>query len=298
MTIEQSIELFKDYMANERRMSAHTVRGYTTTLAELAAYLRTLRVEELADLNAPDLRSWEMEHVRRGEAPATVKRRLATLGSWLKFLRKNGLFDKDLRTLLSTPPQPRRLPVFFRQKESELIYDDSLFANDYAGRRDALLLRMLYETGMRRSELATLRESSVDMAKLTVKMLGKRDKERIVPIEAELARNISDYLALKHQTWDDREWLFLNSHGKRLGDNSVYHIVRKYMVPLSTAERVSPHVFRHSFATDLLEAGGNLRAIQELLGHESLQTTELYTHVSRERLKNVYDESHPRSRRK
>ncbi len=297
MKLDESIKLFVDYIATERRLAAGTVGNYTADLEDMAAYVARLGVEDLGDLDAKDLRAWEMEHLDRGEAPGTVKRRLSSVSSWLRFLRRRGLMDRDLMAKVSVPRQPKRMPVFFRQSETEHLYDEGLFGDDYFGQRDKLILRMLYETGMRRAELSALRESSVDLGALTLKVLGKRNKERLIPIENELAHNISDYLALKHQTMGASEWMFLNSKCERLRESSVYAVVKKYMSALSTADRVSPHVFRHSFATHLLDAGGSLRAIQELLGHESLATTEIYTHVSREHLKSVYKEAHPRARR-
>ena len=296
--MQESIERFRDYLATERRLAAGTVHNYVSDLEDLAAYVTALGVEELSDLDARDVRAWEMEHLERGEKASTVKRRLASVGSWLRWRRREGLFDRDLMAKVSVPRQPKRLPVFFRVSEAERLYDEGIFGDDFAGRRDRLLLRMLYETGMRRAELAGLRERSVDLQGLSVKVLGKRNKERVVPIESELARNISDYLALKHQTLGPSEWLFVNNQGKPMSGQNVYYVVCKYMRQLSTAERVSPHVFRHSFATHILEEGGNLRAIQELLGHESLSTTEVYTHVSREHLKEVYSHAHPRGRKK
>ena len=298
MKLDESIERFRDYIATERRMAAGTVRNYVADLKDLSAYVAALGVEELEQLDARDLRAWEMEHLDRGEAPGTVKRRMASVGSWLRFLRRYGLFDRDLMAKVSVPRQPKRLPVFFRESETEHLYDEGLFGDDFMGRRDRLMLRMLYETGIRRAELTGLKESSVDLSALTLKVLGKRNKERVIPIESELAHNISEYLALKHQTMGVSEWLFVNRHGQQMTGDGVYAAVKKYMSLLSNADRISPHVFRHSFATHILDEGGNIRAIQELLGHESLATTELYTHVTREHLKEVYSHAHPRGRKK
>lgn len=298
MSIDESIVRFHDYMASERRLSSRTVEAYMSVLAELQSYLRGVDVEQLDDLTSTDLRTWEMSHMERGENASTVKWRLSAVGSWLRFLRKHGMFDRDLMASVNAPKQPKRLPVFYQVGEVEHLYDAGLFADNYIGQRDRLMLRMLYETGMRRAELVGLRERSVDLDALTIKVLGKRNKERIIPIESELARNISQYLTLKHQEWDDREWLFLGRKGHQITANDVYLTVRRYMTLLSTADRKSPHVFRHSFATHMLDNGADLRAIQELLGHESLLTTELYTHMSLEHLKDVYKHAHPRARKK
>lgn len=298
MSIKESIARFVDYMTSERRMSPRTVAGYTAVLDELAAWLQEQQIDQLDEMESRDLRAWEMSHMDRGEKASTVKWRLAAVGSWLRFLRRHGMMERDLMAKVKAPRQPKRLPVFFRENETEHLYDEGLFGSDYIGQRDRLMLRLLYETGIRRAELVGLRETSVDMGSLTLKVLGKRNKERIIPIENELAYNISQYLTLKHQEWDDHEWLFLGRKGRQVTANDVYLTVRRYMSMLSTADRKSPHVFRHSFATHLLNEGGNLRAIQELLGHESLATTEQYTHVTREHLKEVYRQAHPRGREK
>jgi integrase/recombinase XerC len=298
MKLRESIERFADYITHERRLAAGTVRNYVDDLEDLATYVEALGVDDLEQLEARDLRAWEMEHLDRGEAPGTIKRRLSSVSSWLKYLRRHGLYDRDLMTKVSVPRQPKRMPVFFRRNETEHLYDEGLFGEDFIGRRDRLILRILYETGIRRAELTSLKEGSADLSALTLKVLGKRNKERLIPIENELAHNISEYLALKHQTMGVSEWLFVNNKGEQMSDNSVYYVVKKYMSILSNADRISPHVFRHSFATHILDEGGSLKAIQELLGHESLTTTEIYTHVSREHLKEVYRQSHPRGRRK
>ncbi len=278
-------------------MSPRTVEAYDTVLGELVEHLEAIGVSELDALQARDLRAWEMEHMDRGEKAATVKWRLAAVSSWLRFLRRHSLFDRDLMAKITTPKQPKHLPVFFRESETEHLYDQGLFGDDYFGQRDKLMLRLLYETGIRRAELVGLREGSVDLSALTLKVRGKGDKERLIPIENELVHNISDYLALKRQEMGDTEWLFVNRKGEQMQPASVYGVVKKYMSGLSNADRISPHVFRHTFATHILNEGGDLMAVKELLGHAKLDTTEIYTHVTRERLKEVYRQAHPRGRK-
>lgn len=298
MKIEEAIVRFVDYIAVEKRMAEGTVRNYEGDLRDLQRYLLREEVEELDDLSARDIRGWQMEHLGAGEAAGTVRRRLSSVSSWLRWLRRSGYLEVDLMAKVTPPRQPKRLPVFFKESETEHLYDEGLFGTDFIGRRDALMLRMLYETGVRRSELAAMREASVDFHNLTVKVLGKRNKERLIPIEIELAHNISDYIALKRQTVGENEWLFVNAKGNPVTPSTVYQTVRKYMTGLSNADRISPHVFRHSFATHILAEGGNIQAIKELLGHENLATTEVYTHVTREHLKEEYRHAHPRSKKR
>lgn len=298
MTIDEAIIRFGDYIATERRMAPGTVQNYMHDLYDFADFVKPLEITDLEELTSREVRAWEMSHLDRGEAPGTVKRRLATMGSWFRYLRRHGLFDTDIMAKVSAPKQPKRLPVFFKESELEHLYDGGIFPDDLTGRRDALMLRMLYETGIRRSELVGLRDSSVDLSSLTLKVLGKRNKERIIPIENELAHNISEYIALKGQTFGATESLFVTPKGRPITASGLYYVVKKYMPLLSNADRISPHVFRHSFATHILSEGGNIEAIRELLGHESLSTTEVYTHVTREHLKDVYRNAHPRGRKK
>ena len=277
-------------------MAAGTVRNYIDDLEDFDAWLRRQDIEVLDDVTAREVRGWQMEHMERGEKAGTVKRRLSSLSSFFRYLRRHGLFEADIMAKVSAPKQPKRLPVFFKEKETEHLYDEGLFPDTFMGQRDKLMLRMLYETGMRRSELAGLTVSAVDFSSLTIKVLGKRNKERIIPIENELAHNIKEYLALKEQEKGPSEWLFVGARGRQITPQDVYLTVKKYMTALSDADRISPHVFRHSFATHILNEGGNIEAIKELLGHADLATTEVYTHVTREHLKEVYKHAHPRGK--
>lgn len=297
MTVDEAIERFHTYIATERRMAAGTVQNYIGDLRDFADWLARQQVTTLDEVTAREVREWQMEHMDRGEAAGTVKRRLSSLSSWFRFLRRRGFLEADIMAKVSAPKQPKRLPVFFKESETERLYSEGLFATDFMGQRDKLMLRMLYETGMRRSELAGLKVSSVDFSSMTIKVLGKRNKERLIPIENELAHNIKDYLALKEQEMGENEWLFVGRKGRQITPADVYQTVRKYMTALSNADRISPHVFRHSFATHILNEGGSIEAIRELLGHADLATTEVYTHVTREHLKEVYKHAHPRSRK-
>lgn len=298
MKINEAIEQFHSYIANERRMAAGTVRNYIADLQDFSQWLELQQITDLGEISAREVRAWQMEHMDRGENPGTVKRRLSSLSSFFLYLRRHNLFNFDIMAKVSAPRQPKRLPVFFKEGELEHLYDEGLFPDDFIGQRDKLMLRMLYETGIRRSELAGLKIQSVDFSSLTIKVLGKRNKERIIPIESELAHNISEYIALKEQEKGASEWLFVGRKGGQITTNDIYLTVKKYMPQLSNADRISPHVFRHSFATHILNEGGNIQAIKELLGHADLAATEVYTHVTRQHLKEVYSHAHPRAGQK
>ena len=304
MKIEESIARFAQYVSSERRLAEGTVRYYVGVSQQVGKYLAEQEIEDLEDISANDIRGWLMQQIERGEMASTVTKQTAALRAWFKFLRKEGHLDTDIMAKVSPPKQPKRLPIFFRESEVEHIYDD-IYPDTYDGEVDKLVLRMLYETGMRRSELAMLPLGNIDLGNLTIKVRGKRNKERMIPIENELANNISKYIALRNmmieqlrgeqEDWEPTERLLVDSKGKAVSDGKIYRIVEHYMPQLSNADRTSPHIFRHSFATHMLNEGANIDAIKELLGHSDLASTEVYTHVTREHLKEAYKHAHPRA---
>ena len=304
--VSEAIEHFADYVAAERRLAAGTTKYYLGVVAEFAQLLEGLGIEDLEGVTAREVREFQMQQMERGKKPGTVVKKMAALRAWFKYLRLHEGLERDVMAKVTPPKRPQRLPVYFRQQEVERIYDDG-FPDTFDGQTERLVLRMLYETGMRRSELASLTVGSVDLGALYIKVRGKRNKERLIPIENELANNISRYLALREQTLaqlQDRQpaaatdRLLINGKGKPISDNRIYHIVEHYMRSLSTADRTSPHVFRHTFATHMLSEGAEIEAIRQLLGHSSLSSTEIYTHVSREYLKETYKHAHPRAHKK
>ncbi len=305
--INEAIERFAEYVSAERRLAAGTVAYYVGEVRRFEAFAAQHEIEDLEEVEARDVRAWQMSLVESGEAPGTVVKQLAAMRAWFKFLRQRGMLDRDIMAKVSVPKVPKRLPIFFRENEAERIYDD-IYPDNYSGEVDKLVLRLLYETGMRRSELAGLTLASVDLAGLMLKVRGKRNKERLIPIERELASNISRYMALREETerkakaeragYYESDILLLDRKGEPLSVRAIYGIVEHYMGQLSNADRTSPHIFRHSFATHLLNEGANIDAIRELLGHSSLNSTEIYTHVTREHLKETYKHAHPRANKK
>lgn len=296
MKISEAIDCYYNYISTERRMSAYSVRNY---MAALESFSASLSVDEIEQVMAQDVRLWQMQMMDEGLSPATVKLNLTALRSWIRYLRRQKWLATDIMAKISNPKLAKRLPVFFREQEVERIYtDDELFPDTFEGRRDRLMLKVLYETGMRRSELQGLTESSVDFAAGTVKVLGKRDKERLIPIENELADNIKCYFSLKREIEGRSGAFFVQANGKPMTVAMIYNVVKKYMPLISNAEKISPHVFRHSFATHMLNEGADLEAIKDILGHANLGVTEIYTHVTREHLKEAYKHAHPRAQKK
>ncbi len=305
--IDEAIQRFTDYVSSERCLAEGTVRYYISEVERFGRYLYSQDIHLIEEISAQDVRSWQMSLMEEGEAAGTVTKQIAALRAWFKFLRKKGYTDTDIMVKITPPKRAKRLPIFFREDEVEQIYDD-IYPNDYDGELDKLVLRMLYETGMRRSELANVTLGNINLDELTIKVRGKRNKERIIPIEDELAHNISRFIALrntmveelkaKKPTVANTDRLLVNSKGRVVSDGMIYLIVEKYMAPRSNAERTSPHVFRHTFATHMLNEGANIDAIKELLGHSDLAATEVYTHVTREHLKDTYKHAHPRATKK
>ena len=285
MKTEDSIALFLDYIASERRLSALTVRTYQDALLEFHKYLGNNAIDTLDDIDSKAVREWQATQIEAGIAPRTVMKKISALKSWHRFLRKKGIAKGDIFAKVSTLKIDKKLPVFYKESEVSKLYNSETFPYTFEGERDKLLLRMLYETGIRRAEIAGLTESSIDLSARTIKVLGKRNKQRIIPIENELAQNIKRYLALKNKEYPDIEHFYITRKGTPLTTSHIYNIVKKYMSVLSNADRISPHVFRHTFATEMLNEGANIDAVKELLGHNSLAATEIYTHVTREHLK-------------
>ena len=288
-------------------MAASTCRYYVEEVERFGRFLEGQEISDVEEVEACHVREWQMGLMDEGEAAGTVAKQLAALRAWFKYLRRQGYYDRDIMAKITLPKAPKRLPVFFREGEVEKIYSD-MYPNTFDGEMEKLVLRMLYETGMRRSELAMLRLGNIDLSARSLKVRGKGDKERIIPIENELADNIRRFLALRSELmeemraadepYEETDRLLVNGKGRAVSDGMIYLIVKRYMSPISTAERVSPHVFRHSFATHMLNEGANIEAIKELLGHSDLGTTEVYTHVAREHLKETYKHAHPRANKK
>lgn len=297
MTMNDAIEAFLTYVRDERRLSSLTVLKYSENLYLFADFLADPSgIVDIEQVSHREVREWQMHLTEDGYKSTTVKTMLVALRTFFKFLRRQGWIDTDVMVKVTPPKTPRHLPVFFTEKEVGKIYDTSYFGDDFGGQRDQLMLRMLYETGMRRAELLGLTDGSVDFHKGSVKVLGKRDKERIIPLEKELLDNINSYFSLKKEIEGCSEAFFVRDDGSPFTQNDVAKVVKKYMSQFSNADRISPHVFRHSFATHLLNEGADISAIKELLGHTDLTATEVYTHVSRQHLKETYKHTHPREK--
>ena len=298
MKIMQTISQFIDYISIERRLSSLTVSAYTIDLNSFREFASQNQIENIEDVDSMLIRQGEMKLLEEENLSArSVCRKLAALRSWNKYLRKQNIVKQDFFVKVTAPKVQHQLPVFFRESEMENLKNTpTLFPETFEGIRDSLIIELFYETGIRRAELVGLCDNSFDFENNTVKVLGKRSKERIIPIEIELKQNILYYLDVRYNTIKcDSEKFFVSEKGKPITANKVGDIVKKYMSKVSNADRISPHILRHSFATHLLNNGADINAIKELLGHSSLAATQVYTHNTIEKLKKIYKSAHPRA---
>ncbi len=290
--MQRYIDKFINYLKVEKNASKHTIINYTIDLKAFAAFLGD------KDITAVDhftLRKYLAEMRARNFSKRTVARKLASLRTFFKFLYREGHLKTNPISAILTPKLDKKLPVFLDvEKVAKLVQSPP--ADTVAGLRDRAIMETLYSSGLRVSELVGLDEDDVDFISGVMKVLGKGSKERIVPVGEIALKAIRAYLAQRNkEKVRDKSAVFLNKSGRRLTDGSVRRVIDKYIRACSMVEHISPHSLRHSFATHLLDRGADLRSVQELLGHMNLSTTQIYTHVTMERLKTVYDKTHPRA---
>ncbi len=294
MTVDQ----FLTYLQHEKRYSPHTVQSYRTDLIQFEDFmLQTfeLQIIDAAYIHIRDYMVWLMEE---GAAESSIGRKLSALRSFYKYLVREGVVQSSPVALVKAPKAPKRLPVFVDDQKLDLLLDSEvLFDESFSSVRDRLVIEALFGTGIRLSELLTLKESDVNFYDSNIRVLGKRNKERIVPISKPLEDQLRNYIELKTlQNFDNKtEGLFVTDKGEAAYPKLIYRIVQRYLSFVSTQDKKSPHVLRHSYATSLLNRGADLNAIKELLGHASLAATQVYTHNSVERLKSIYKQAHPKA---
>ena len=308
------IKRFLDYIAIEKRYSPRTVKEYGDDLKAWCAFLGW-EIEDFdpKKVDAGDVKAWMLDMLERGQSPRSVKRRLSAVKSLYRFLLGLGLVKVNITRMVIVPKADKPLPIFFRESEMEAFkeqnkvpsYDEGMDKAEWLEvMRDYLVVELLYQTGMRRAELAALEDKDVDMQGRQIRVFGKRRKERMVPLGEQLAKEIEGYLAIKREIvlGDEGFGIFLvrkkrNGDWVALGAAGIYNIVRARMGDVTTLKKHSPHVLRHTFATTMLNNGADIRTIQTLLGHSSLEATQVYTHATFEQMKKAYEQAHPRNRR-
>lgn len=292
------IEQFETYLRAERHYSEQTLSVYVPALEGFAAFIgRGNQRIDWALVDKEDVREWIATQMDAHLAPATVNKRLSALRSFYKFLMIQQAVNADPTRTLKGPKKEKKLPSFVREKDMDRLLDGIAFADNFEGIRDRLVMLLFYSTGIRLSELVGLNVGSVDFHTSTVKVLGKRNKERIVPFGAELREALEQYLSLRanQPMAKGNDALFFGIRVPRIPKETVNHIVRRCLSQVTTLKKRSPHVLRHSFATAMLNNGAEIEVVKQLLGHESIATTEIYTHTTFEELKKAYRQAHPRA---
>ena len=287
---------YLDYLLFEKRYSSHTVKAYRTDLKLFQSYLKDIYSISIHKANHAMIRSWLVKELNKGNSARTVNRKITTLKSFYKYLFKEQKIKQNPTLRISYSKTSKKLPQFVGLSDMNELLDKLKFEENFSGFRDKLIIEVFYSTGIRLSELINIKSKDVDCLKSQIKVLGKRNKERIIPLTKELQKSIEGYMILRNkQKVIDRSYLFLTDSGKKLNPSMVYRKVNKILNNVTTLEKKSPHVLRHTFATHMLNNGADLNVIKELLGHASLSATEVYTHNSIDQLKEIFKNAHPRA---
>jgi integrase/recombinase XerC len=294
------LEQFIAYLKFEKRYSPHTVAAYESDLAQFFQYLNhpDPAIHHPAEVTHHHIRNWMVELMEQKLTMRSINRKVATLRKYFKFLLQNQTIAATPTARIQTPKISKQLPVVVEEEKlAKLLDNHDVFGADFKGIRDKLIIELLFGTGMRLAELLGITEPDINLYEGTVKVLGKRNKQRLIPLNHELQQLIQQYLALKKSEIFDNKTLKLivTNTGADAYAKMVYLIVQKYLNYISTQDKKSPHVLRHTFATSLLNKGADLNAIKDLLGHASLSATQVYTHNSVERLKSIYKQAHPKA---
>ncbi len=289
-------EEFISYLRFEKRYSPHTIAAYENDLKQYQLFCKSLGFEDL-DMSSQSIRLWIVSLLSHKISPRSVHRKLSVLSGFARFLISRSVISSNPADIIIKPRLRKRLPSFVEETKLNDFLDNFEFGSDYVSLRDRMIIETLYQTGIRRAELINLNISSLDLLRKQIKVKGKRNKERIIPLTDTLTSLYTKYLAMVHQTFHGNEQaLFLTNSGQRIYPKLVYRVIHNFLSQVTTQEKKSPHILRHSFATHLLNKGADLNAIKELLGHANLSATQVYTHNSFEMLSDIYNKAHPRAK--
>ena len=292
-----TVESFLHYLRYERNYSEKTIVSYGIDLKEFQGYLNGLDSElKLENVDSDIVRGWVVKLMESGMSGASVNRKLSALRTFYKYLLKKKMITVDSMSIVKGPKRKKPLPTFVREEDMDKLLDGDLFDDSFEGVRDKLIMTMFYETGMRLSELISLDDADIDLFSNVIKVTGKRNKQRLIPFGENLKCEIQSYVEYRNiAVGCSCEAFFVRKNGKRLYQMLVYKLVKQNLSKVVALKKRSPHVLRHSFATAMLNNNAELEAVKELLGHESVTTTEIYTHTTFEELKKVYKQAHPRA---
>jgi len=287
---------FRQYLRFEKRYSQHTQIAYQNDIEQFKKFvIEQFNLQDPGKITHFHIRSWLATLKDDAQTARTVNRKLSSLNSFFKYLLKKQLVGRNPVSLLHAQRLPERLPAYLKEKETELLLEELQYDEGFKGFTDRMICELLYQTGMRRNELLQLKETDIEWSLKQIRILGKGNKERLVPVSAVLLETIKEYIAEKQKLEEyDRNHLLILENGMPLYAGYIYRTVKRYLNIITTQQKKSPHVLRHTFATHLLNNGANIQAIKDLLGHSSLAATQVYTHNNIEKLKEIHKLNHPR----
>jgi integrase/recombinase XerC len=289
------LQEFIDYLSYQKRFSVHSITAYQKDLETFWAFANHEGYTTLNELNHLVIRSWLVSMMESGMEARSVNRKISTLKSYYKFLIKEGIVELNPMSKIISPKTAKKLPVFVDKTHMENLFDFEVFEPGFEGHRNRMMMLLFYQTGMRLSELTGLKKGDIDFSNCQLKVLGKRNKERIIPFTLNFKKELEDYIQAIPPEYAAASFLFAQKNGKKLYPKQVYNVVNAALSHVTTIHKKSPHVLRHTFATHMLNNGADLNAIKEILGHANLSATQVYTHNSIEKLKNVHKQAHPKA---
>lgn len=295
---QKHITSFLDYLKFQKRYAQHTVISYENDLTGFVEFIeKQYGSLSPSELKPTFIRSWLAALKEQDFSAKTINRKISALKTFFKYLLKQGIVEVSPMTTIVSPKQNKRLPEYVERKDMGTLFDHVEFKEDWKGSTERLVVELFYNTGIRQAELIGLKENAIDFQRGLIRVLGKGSKERVIPVSAALVNNIKKYIEAKKKELENpnREFLLVKEDGKKLYPKWVYNSVKKYLSLVTTIDKKSPHVLRHTFATHLSNNGADLNAIKELLGHSSLAATQIYTHNTIEKLKDVYKKAHPKA---
>jgi integrase/recombinase XerC len=298
ITFSKAVQQFLDYLKFQKRYSRHTIISYENDLTGFWDFtVITFGNTEINDIEPALIRNWLASLKDSGIEPKSINRKISALKSFFKYLLRQEVISVSPATTIITPKTGKRLPQFVEKADVETLFNHVEFPDSWQGHTDRIILRLFYNTGMRQAELVNLKESQLDAYKRLIKVLGKGNKERLIPISAVLMKDLVNYMEQKSRQFENynKEFLLVNAKGLKLYPKYVYNTVNTYLSHVTTINKKSPHVLRHTFATHLMNNGADLNAVKELLGHSSLAATQIYTHNTIEKLKDIHKKSHPKA---
>ncbi len=289
-------ESFISYLKYEKRVSSHTVTAYQKDLDQFVQYCTDIVGEfDINGVNSKIIRSWIVSLMDNNYSSKSVNRKIASVKAFFRYLMKNELLENNPSENVLLPKIRKKLPLFVEEDSLHHLLDDGYFSDDFAGIRDKLIISLLYGTGMRRAELLKLKDSDFNKDEFLIKVTGKRQKERVIPYPRSINKLLEQYINIRNREVERKTpFLLVTEKGEPVYEKLIYRVVNNNLKLVTSLEKKSPHVLRHSYATHLMNNGADLNAVKELLGHSNLSATQIYTHTTFEKLQNVYKQAHPR----